>query len=229
MNFLIVQHAEHIEAGSVVDWIKERGHRYKTQDAWLTEEWPPISDYDALIIMGGPMSAYDEENHPFLVDEKRFINEFISSGKPTFGICLGHQILAEILGGRVEKGNLEIGWHDVRFTKFLKTADSPPNTQKVFQWHGDVVSLPPGAGNVGTSEANLVQGFSLKNVFTVQFHPEVAKENIEMMIEHDKKDLKDGGKFVQSETELLAGITKYQTGAQKLFFDILDAHFRWLN
>lgn len=229
MNFLIIQHAEHIEAGSVIDWIKERGYRYKLQDAWLTEEWPAISEYEALVVMGGPMSAYDEENHPFLIDEKRFINEFISSGKPTMGICLGHQLLAEVLGGRVEKGNNEIGWHDVRFTKFLKSIEAPPKHQKVFQWHGDVVQLPPGANNIGTSEANLVQGFNLNNVFTMQFHAEVKQENLELMIEHSNKDLSAGGPFIQTKEELLQGLDEYQAASQRLLFDIMDAHFRLLN
>lgn len=229
MNFLVIQHAEHIEPGYIVDWLKTRGHRYTTQEAWLTNEWPAISEFDALIIMGGPMSVYEEEKYPFLKEEKRFINEFISSKKQVFGICLGHQLVAEILGGKVQKGNKEIGWHEVTLTSTLPSIDVLPTSLKVFQWHGDVATLPPGATSIGASKANQIQGLSLKNVLSLQFHPEVAKSNIEAMIANDREDLVNGGPFVQSEAELVNQAAKHQAGAKKLLFDILDAHFRWLN
>jgi len=136
--------------------------------------------YDAIIILGGPMAAYD--NLPYLQREKELIKDAIKSDTPILGICLGSQLIAQAAGGKVYKGKKkEIGWHTVYLTPasrkdiFRGVTD---NKIKVFQWHGDTYDLPANANIMAYSDL-YPQAFRIGCAVGLQFHLEVEKRMIQ--------------------------------------------------
>jgi GMP synthase-like glutamine amidotransferase len=139
--------------------------------------------FDGLIVLGGPQSVYEYDKYGYLDSVKGIISKFIENDKPVLGICLGAQLIADLLGARVYKGasGEEIGWYNVSLTRdawrdgiFSKFAP----TFKVFQWHGDTFDLPKDAIRIATSDNYLNQAFRYKsNVYALQFHVEVRGED----------------------------------------------------
>ena len=136
--------------------------------------------YDAVVILGGPMAAY--ENLPYLQREQDLIKDAIKSSTPVLGVCLGSQLIAQAAGGRVYKGKQkEIGWHSVYVTPassndiFRGVTDK---TIRVFQWHGDTYDLPANAKILAYSEL-YPQAFRIGSAVGVQFHLEVDRPLIE--------------------------------------------------
>lgn len=169
---------------------------------------PPVDAFDWLIVMGGPMNALDEGRHPWLVAEKRCIEHAIREGKAILGICLGAQILADVLGARVyPDAHREIGWHPIRLTDearhqqwFGAAEHSTP-----FHWHGDTFDLPRGAVHLASSDACRNQAFAYGDrVLGLQFHIDSTPDSIELMIRHSAEDL-EPGPFVQSVPEIRSG------------------------
>jgi GMP synthase (glutamine-hydrolysing) len=151
-----------------------------------------LPDYDAVFILGGPMSVND--NLDYLLEEKKLINSSFNLGVPIFGICLGSQLIASSCGGKVYRGpKKEIGWGEVRITSkgqssiFDKIIGSKI---RVFHWHGDTFSLPSEADVLSESDL-YIQAFRFKNAFGIQFHLEVTKNMIENWIRMYDKELKN--------------------------------------
>jgi GMP synthase-like glutamine amidotransferase len=155
------------------------------------EEWKDVS---ALIILGGPMGADEEESFPFLRWEKRIIRAAIDEGVPILGISLGSQLIATALGTPVFHGPVkEIGWSPIALTPHGQV-DSLlgylPENATVFQWHGDGFELPPGAIKLASSPHYSTQAFRVgKTIYGLQFHLEVTPRMIERWIEERSKDL----------------------------------------
>jgi GMP synthase-like glutamine amidotransferase len=128
--------------------------------------------------MGGPMGAYEEEQHPWLAPEKRLIAEAVRAGRPFWGVCLGAQLLAASLGARVYSGaRAEVGVLDVELT--AQAAADPvfadaPRCFPALQWHGDTWELPEGATRLAGSAAYEQQAFVFDRAYGVQFHVEVS-------------------------------------------------------
>jgi GMP synthase-like glutamine amidotransferase len=130
--------------------------------------------YDAIVILGGPISVYDDL--PYLQKEQVLISNAMKNDTPVLGICLGSQLIAQAAGGRVYKGKKkEIGWHDVYLTPassndiFRGITDK---TIRTFQWHGDTYDLPANAKILAYSDL-YPQAFRIGSVVGVQFHFEV--------------------------------------------------------
>jgi GMP synthase-like glutamine amidotransferase len=126
MHLLVLQHERIEHPGVFRDFLREDGHSWDAVELDEGEPLPALDGYDALWVMGGPMDVWQEDEHPWLVPEKAFIREAVEErGLPFLGLCLGHQLLAEALGGAVGKAATpEIGVMDVALTEFGKAACS---------------------------------------------------------------------------------------------------------
>jgi GMP synthase (glutamine-hydrolysing) len=144
------------------------------------EPLPDWRDFAGLVVMGGPMGAYEDEAHPWLVEEKRLIRDAAEAGHPVWGVCLGAQLLATALGADVYPGPAaEVGLLPVQLTP--AAADDPvfrdlPASFPTLQWHGDTFDLPTGATLLGSSPAYPNQAFVYKRAYGLQFHLEVSPE-----------------------------------------------------
>lgn len=179
MRTLIFQHTPEEKPGTLTEWLEGARFPYHVHHFYEASEKPTAAAYDWLVILGGPMNLDEEEKHPWLKPEKEFLREWIASGKPVLGICLGGQILAQALGATVEKNEVrEIGFHAVERTG----RDHPalrrwPHKLEVFQWHEDRFSLPEGATPLLSSPACAHQAFSRGDrLLGLQFHPESTAE-----------------------------------------------------
>ncbi len=128
------------------------------------------------------MSVNDEEEFPYLVEEKKFIKEALAENKPLLGICLGSQLIASALGERVYPGEeKELGWYPLRLTEEGKSDEAFsdfPESFEVFQWHGETFDLPEGAKLLAASELYPHQAFRIGKGYALQFHLEVTKDMI---------------------------------------------------
>lgn len=169
-----LEHQSYEGPGKIADWAHARGHALTRTALYAGERPPPLAAFDLLVIMGGSMNIYEHRNHPWLVAEKEFISHAIAAGKPILGICLGAQLLADALGGKVfQNAEKEIGWWPIRVFDRSPPFAAFPEQLTVMHWHGDTFTLPPGARRVAESDACAQQAFVHGDrVVGLQFHLE---------------------------------------------------------
>jgi GMP synthase-like glutamine amidotransferase len=217
---LVLQHVPYERQGYIADYMQEHQIDFDVVRLWEPYDVPDVSQYVALIIMGGPMGVY--EDYPAKSDEMALINAAIGT-IPTLGICLGSQLIAHALGARVypnerdAKPAKEIGYYTVRLTpegaanRLFKGFDS---AVRVLQWHGDAFDLPRDASLLATSPLCPNQAFAYKNAFGLLFHLELTPEMVEGLAEanrawaHENFDL-DEAKLLE-EARDLASLMKKQ-------------------
>jgi GMP synthase (glutamine-hydrolysing) len=179
MRILVVQHDREDPAGVVGEQVAARG-------AALVPTLPPAGEsfpegpegFDGLILMGGPMSAADDDRHPYYSRLHKMVRRFHDAGRPILGICLGSQIIARSFGKPVYRNKVtEIGFCPVRLTEAGRAdpmfaglgAEIRP-----MQWHEDTFDLPDEAVRLAENDACLNQAYRIgRSTYAVQFHPEV--------------------------------------------------------
>ena len=180
MRTLVLQHIACEPPGVFEDVLRERGaelHRVELDEG---EPLPNWREFDAIVAMGGPMSATDDAELPWLTAEKALIGEAVRAGLPFWGVCLGVQLLAASLGARVYPGpEPEVGLLPVMLTS--EARDDPvfsaaSENLVTLQWHGDTFDLPTGAVRLAGSPAYPNQAFRVERAYGVQFHLEVSAE-----------------------------------------------------
>ena len=215
----IFQHAEGEWIGSMTDWFADKDFQLQTYRLDLNESLPTVDQFDWLLIMGGPMSAYEEDIYPWLVPEKKVIKEAIESGKTVLGICLGGQLIANAMGADVYRniGN-EVGWHPM--TKTNACATWMPDNLVPLSWHYDCFDLPSGAIPFASSAITPYQGFKLgENVWALQFHLEAHANTVGDFLALDDEGL-PLGEYVQTEAEIFT--TDHLEQSRLAAFNLLD-------
>ncbi len=152
----------------------------------LQDEEPLPEDLNAIeavISLGGPMSAYDEDKYSFLKDEDKFLKKIIAQEVPFIGICLGSQLLAKACEAKIEKSpEREIGFYPVQLTSQGKEDplfEGLAESVDLFHWHEDMFELPSGATLLASSQGCPHQAFTIgKNAYGLQFHIEITEPTI---------------------------------------------------
>ena len=196
-----LQHVPFEGPTSIGDWIGARGHRLTTTHLYRGEVLPPLEAVDWILVMGGPMNIYEDRLHPWLRAEKNFLTSALAAGKTILGVCLGAQLLADVLGAKVNpNAEKEIGWLPISIragTGADRFFPGAPRELTVFHWHGDTFDLPPGAGWLASSEGCAHQAFAFgERVVGLQFHIETTPSSVAALIEHCGNELTEG-RFIQ--------------------------------
>jgi GMP synthase-like glutamine amidotransferase len=226
MRVHCLQHVDFEDPGSIMAWARERGAHLTVAHLHRAAPLPMENLPDLLVVMGGPMSVNDEQRHPWLKAEKRFIRKVLQAGKPVLGICLGAQLIAAALGAAVEpNAQREIGWFDIQAT--AAAADHPlgrllPARCCVLHWHGETFHLPPGAVHLATSAACRHQAFAWgARALGLQFHLEMTPEGLQRLVRHCPDDL-TAEAFVQPAATMLAAEHPWERN-QTLMAHLLEA------
>ncbi len=180
------------EPGFIEMWAKDRGHDFFKIKLYENEKPPKPEIFDLLVIMGGPMSIYDDKKYPFLSFEKEYLKEALKTKTYLLGICLGAQLLAHILGAKVKKNPVkEIGFFPIYFTsqaqlsypfrQFVKV-----KSKMAFHYHEDTFEIPKNALRCARSEFCENQAFSYNHdkVIGLQYHWEVTPEIIKNILDN---------------------------------------------
>ena len=184
MKLVVVQHLFCESPGAYDTELDRRGVEREVVEIDTGDTLPDWSEFDGIIAMGGPMSVNDEAEHPWLVEEKRWVAEAVRAGKPFFGACLGVQLLASALGAPVYPlAEAEVGLLPVIRTQ-EGVADAVigglAEPLVTLQWHGDTFDLPEGGVLLASSPAAPNQAFRVGDAaYGIQFHLEVTPEMAE--------------------------------------------------
>jgi GMP synthase (glutamine-hydrolysing) len=210
--------------GAIAPWAAARGHAVTETRLDAGEPLPELSEFDLLVVMGGAMNVYQHRDHPWLVPEKRCLAKAIAQGKKVLGVCLGAQLIADVLGGKVwQNPEKEIGWWPVRMLARPGPFAQWPEQLTMFHWHGDTFSLPPGAVRVAESDACANQAFLYGDrVAGVQFHLEVTPDSVAGFIAGGESELTPA-RFVQGPQEALHPPAGFMASALS---DLLEAFER---
>ena len=180
MRVLVLQHIACEPPGVFEDVLRERGATLLRVELDEGEPLPDPGAFDAIVAMGGPMSATDDDELPWLAGEKQLIAEAVHVDVPFFGVCLGVQLLAASLGARVYPGpEAEVGLLPVTLTEAAlgdPVFAGLPHELVTLQWHGDTFDLPEDAVRLAGSPAYENQAFRYRHAYGVQFHLEVSGE-----------------------------------------------------
>ena len=188
MEVIILQHINIEDPGYIKDLMLADGWKLSTIELDQGDKIPnDLNQFDAMFCMGGPMDTWMEEKHPWLVEEKKRIKEFVvDKKKPFLGFCLGCQLLGEVIGGRVVKSiPAEIGMLNIDFSK-NKEKDiifsSFPEKIKVLQWHSYEVKDLESNKDItllASSPTTKYQIFKYqKHAYGIQFHIEVKNTTV---------------------------------------------------
>lgn len=221
-------HVPFEDAANIEVWARKRGHMLTSTHLYADEPLPNVNMINALFIMGGPMNIYQHRRYPWLIKEKKFIERIINAKIPLLGICLGAQLIADVLGAKITKNpHIEIGWFPVRIkqdAKNLPLWSNQPVEFNAFHWHGDTFEIPHGAVHLAGSDACENQAFIFKNtVIGLQFHLEYSTNSIHKMLTHCCNELIDAP-FVQNKNDIISGLKNVEPSTELLFM-LLD---NWL-
>ena len=230
MNIHCLQHSSVNTLGTVGEYAETRKVSLESTRFYETASSPALNSFDLLIIMGGAIGIYDYEKNPWLKTEKEFIKETVTAGKPVLGICLGAQLLADVLGAKVfENGHREMGWFSVKACPEGKEKEQEksefltglPETFSAFHWHSQTFDIPEGAIRLFESEGCKNQAFIYGDrVLALQFHPEVNEERIESLIERFGTEIAEGP-FIRQKEKML-GQTESLFESKKFLYSVLD-------
>lgn len=197
MRVLALVHQDDAPAGTFGDVAAEHGHDLEVRSfvPGAGEAPPPgaAGRYGAVMLFGGSMQVDQDDEHPWLEDERALVRELIEREVPTLGVCLGSQLIAQTAGADVGPAVVpEVGWHEVDLT--AEALDDPvlgaaPHRFAAYQGHSYGFTLPPGATSLAHGQADALQAYRIGDtVWGLQFHPEVTWEIVDPWIAEHARD-----------------------------------------
>lgn len=183
---LVLRHVHFEDLGTIAPLLRERGYDIQYVDACI-DDLPALNALTPalLVVLGGPIGAFDDEHYPFLVKEVGLVKARLDAGLPILGICLGAQLIARALGAAVAP----MGYKEIEFAPVSLTPsghDSPLAALEgtlVLHWHGDMFQIPEGATRLAHTNLCANQAFSVgSNVLALQFHLEADAGRIEQWL-----------------------------------------------
>lgn len=223
MKTLIFQHTQEEVPGTLTDWLEAKDYPHHIHHVYAGAKMPDASAFDCLVVLGGPMNIDEEAKHPWLKAEKKFVHDWVKEDKAMLGICLGGQMLAQVLGGKVVKNRArEIGFHDVHRTGEAHPAlERWPEKMRVFQYHEDRFTLAPGCRSLLTNEICEHQAYAYNDhTLGLQFHPESTRPWIEDAL--GKLKFESHETYVQPPQECAALLPVHLPLLTNQFFTFLD-------
>ncbi len=235
MRVLVLQHIACEHPGIFRDFMAEDGIEWRAVELDEGEPIPDLDGYDALFSMGGPMDVWQKDEHPWIASELDAIRRWVDgSRRPFLGFCLGHQLLAEALGGEVgPAAQPEIGVMPVRLTDAGRASPflrGIPDEFPCLQWHGaEVVRAPAGAEILISSPACAVNALSwAEHAFSVQFHVELTPSTVSEwgeIPEYDRalEDALGAGALTRLDAEAAANMPVFASLARTLYRNFIAA------
>lgn len=226
MKILFITHAEFEKPGYIEDWAIHKRHQIHEICPYKGESLVGYSDFDLLVVMGGPQSPLALDKAPYLLDEIEFIKQAIANHKRVIGICLGAQLIGEALGAKTEHSpNKEIGMYPIELLNDAQTDpifQSFPKKFDVMHWHSDMPGLAKGAVLLAKSEGCPRQVFRYGDrIYGFQCHFEMTTDLIKGMIENCSSDLTKGN-YIQMENELLQSDCKFMNSVMEHVLNYLE-------
>ena len=181
---MAIRHVAFEDLGAFAPVLSRRGYEIAYRDAGIDDlkETDPVAP-DLLVVLGGPIGAYEEDAYPFIRDELAFIERRIAARRPTIGICLGAQLIARAIGAReFPSGVKEIGFAAIRLTEAGRGSCLAAYAAEpvALHWHGDTFELPESATRLALTDTCENQAFALgRHVIAFQFHPEAGAGGFE--------------------------------------------------
>jgi GMP synthase-like glutamine amidotransferase len=215
-RWVVLQHVEWEGPGIIAREAEKRGCEVDIRRLDREDALPDPEHLDGLVVMGGPLGAYEEDRYPFLHKECELLGAVARFGKPLLGVCLGAQLLAKALGARVFPGHgPEIGFGSIELTP---TGREDPlfagadHSLPVFHWHGDTFTLPEGAELLASSQMYPHQAFRFgSHAYGLQFHIEPDAHVWSAWRDHLPNGLIDKSEPKQNEIETVGNkvITRF--------------------
>ena len=207
MKIHYLQHVPFEGLGYIEEWATQSNHPVSVTRLFAGDSFPDMDEFDLLVIMGGPMSVNDIAEYPWLEREKAFIKKAIEQKKSVLGICLGAQLIANVLGSRIYKcKDKEIGWFPIFKTVHeseFEISKLFPEHIEVFHWHGETFDLPAGCINLAYSAVCENQAFVYnKNVVGLQFHLEATENSIWDLIKNASDEIVNAP-YIQTADQML--------------------------
>jgi GMP synthase (glutamine-hydrolysing) len=178
-----IRHVHFEDLGAFAPVLERHGYQVAYVDAGVDPIGGELADKaDLLVVLGGPIGAYEDDLYPFLMEELAVIRRRLADGRPLLGICLGAQLIARAMGTKVYPGVAkEIGWSALRLSDAGRLGPlGPLDGVPVLHWHGDTFDLPAGATCLASTDICANQAFSVgRQVLAFQFHPEATEVGFE--------------------------------------------------
>ncbi|MBS7577184.1 MULTISPECIES: type 1 glutamine amidotransferase [unclassified Enterococcus] len=212
----MIQHVSFEGLGYLEEWLINNNHELLLIKIFEEPTLPNPSDFDYLIILGGPMSVNDQE--AWLSEERQLIKRALELNLPIFGICLGAQQLAKVLGAEIIPTPKEVGWGQINISATLTL--STAKSYQVLHWHSEGFTLPEQAELIAQSQSWRNQGFRYDRAIGLQFHLETNAETRQELLKHDAQFIKDN---VLNQTEEKILKHSIEAANKELLFDLLNS------
>lgn len=194
-TLLALRHVPFEDLGSFETVLAAADYQIRYVDA-ATADFSALGTHawDLAVVLGGPLSANDGSDYPFLREELAFIERRLEAQAPTLGICLGGQLMAVALGARAYPAQAEIGWQSLTLSEAGRGSPLRHFAEPVFHWHGETFDLPAGAVHLASTPQCAQQAFGYgRTALALQFHPEVTARGLEQWYVGHSGELRERG------------------------------------